>query len=97
VDVWEQRCVSSGTNSLSALRGRLPATQRRRAGIPVKKAPAGAEAKIALTPEAAEPARHQQDHMARQLRRRYEQDGRGRRPLQKGSATTAPAAQCYPR
>ena len=96
MDVWEQRCVSSGTNSLSALRGRLPATQRRRAGIPVKKAPAGAEAKIALTPEAASLPGTSKPVYGRQLRRRYERDGRDQSPLPRGSATTAPCSSVLP-
>jgi hypothetical protein len=50
-----------------------------------KRAPAGAEAKVVLTPEAASHARHQHPYMARQLRRRYEQDGRASGP----AATTA--------
>jgi hypothetical protein len=58
-----------------------------------KRAPAGAEAKVVLTPEAASHARHQHPYMARQLRRRYEQDGRASGP----AATTAcidDAARC---
>jgi hypothetical protein len=35
VDVWEQRCVSSGTQR-TPLRGRLPAIERHHIGIPVK-------------------------------------------------------------
>jgi hypothetical protein len=35
-DLWEQRCVSSGTQQPTPLRGRLPAIERHHIGIPVK-------------------------------------------------------------
>jgi hypothetical protein len=53
----EGRCVSSGTQQPSPLRGSLPATEQHHIGITVKKAPAnvsGAEFFLPSTADAAQ-------------------------------------------